>query len=376
MRVMVFSTAGYGHWLPLAPLVRALGDAGHEVAVCAPAALAEAVTREGLALYPRPELPPARVADVRRAMAGLGREEANRLFMREMFGALNLESGLNAARGAIASFRPAMLLAEEAEVTSLATAGEVDVPLVWAAIGLSLFGHLCRVELGAAINARGLQTGRPRARLTPVPKSFDSADLAELPARRFRPGRAPVESLLPDWPGNAGAPLVYMTLGTEAGGMPFFPELVGRLFEVASERDVRVMFTTGQLPESVKLPSAPPNVRVESWFPQDALMRSSSAVISHGGFGTTMAALAAGVPSVNLPLFALDQHWNAARIEAVGAGLAVEAHEPTVTRDVGRALDRVLGDRGFSERAAAIAAEAAALAPLASAVELMESFTG
>ena len=50
------------------------------------------------------------------------------------------------------------------------------------------------------------------------------------------------------------------------------------------------------------------------------LMRLASAMVGHGGFGTTMSALAAGAPQVVVPLFASDQEINATRIAQVGAG--------------------------------------------------------
>ena len=46
-------------------------------------------------------------------------------------------------------------------------------------------------------------------------------------------------------------------------------------------------------------------------------------MIGHGGFGTTMAALAAGVPQVVVPLFAIDQFVNAEQVAAVHAGVQV-----------------------------------------------------
>ena len=50
-------------------------------------------------------------------------------------------------------------------------------------------------------------------------------------------------------------------------------------------------------------------------------MREAALVIGHGGFGTTMTALAAGVPQLVLPLFSSDQFLNAERIQAAGVGI-------------------------------------------------------
>ncbi len=51
------------------------------------------------------------------------------------------------------------------------------------------------------------------------------------------------------------------------------------------------------------------------------MLAHASAMVGHGGFGTTMGALAAGVPQVVVPLFSFDQVVNGDHVAAVGAGL-------------------------------------------------------
>ena len=48
-------------------------------------------------------------------------------------------------------------------------------------------------------------------------------------------------------------------------------------------------------------------------------MREAALLIGHGGSGTTMTAMAAGVPQPVLPLFSSDLQ-NAERVETVGVG--------------------------------------------------------
>ena len=52
-------------------------------------------------------------------------------------------------------------------------------------------------------------------------------------------------------------------------------------------------------------------------------MPHAAAMVGHGGSGSTLSALAAGVPLALVPLFA-DQPYNAARVEQLGAGLVLE----------------------------------------------------
>ena len=60
--------------------------------------------------------------------------------------------------------------------------------------------------------------------------------------------------------------------------------------------------------------------------------RPAAAMLGHGGFGTTMGALAAGVPQVVAPLFSFDQVVNGDHVAAVGAGLTVEVGPGSVER--------------------------------------------
>jgi rhamnosyltransferase subunit B len=76
--------------------------------------------------------------------------------------------------------------------------------------------------------------------------------------------------------------------------------------------------------------------------PFPALLPRASAVVHHGGIGTTAAAFAAGVPQCISPL-AFDQFDNAARVVALGAGVEL----PRPGRDAARwarGVERALRD--------------------------------
>ena len=100
-------------------------------------------------------------------------------------------------------------------------------------------------------------------------------------------------------------------------------------------------------------------------------MGEAAAVVGHGGFGTTMAALAAGVPQVVLPLFAFDQSVHAERVAEVKAGIQLPGGVAAVT-DLPAALRKVLDDSAFAEGARAMAAEIAALPDIAECLPLLE----
>ena len=81
------------------------------------------------------------------------------------------------------------------------------------------------------------------------------------------------------------------------------------------------------------------------------------------------------MPLVVVPLFA-DQPENARRVAEVGAGLSVEpdreAPDATVA-PLREAIDAVLGDPSYGERARALAEELRAQPPVDDAVPLLES---
>ena len=101
-----------------------------------------------------------------------------------------------------------------------------------------------------------------------------------------------------------------------------------------------------------------------------ALLPTCDAVVFHGGSGTMLAALAAGVPMVMLPT-AADQPANADAVTLAGAGIAL----PPTARDVDAvvgALGQVLNEPAYREAARGIAGEIAAMPEPAALVPALE----
>jgi len=137
---------------------------------------------------------------------------------------------------------------------------------------------------------------------------------------------------------------------------------------------VRVLLTVGRDLDLDALPAAPDNVRVEPWVPQQDVLGHAAAAVVHGGSGSTLGAIAAGVPLVVVPLFA-DQPQNARRVAEVGAGLAVEPNREDVgatARPLRDAIESVLSEPSYGERARALADELRAEPPVDEAVPLFE----
>lgn len=116
-----------------------------------------------------------------------------------------------------------------------------------------------------------------------------------------------------------------------------------------------------------------PNVVVVPSAPHSEILKTAAAVVTHGGHGTVIKALAAGVPVVCLP-HGRDQGDNAARVVAAGAGLRLSrrADEATIRSAVRRLLDSPV----FRRNAGGLAQRIAAELRETSAVEEIEQVIG
>jgi MGT family glycosyltransferase len=151
---------------------------------------------------------------------------------------------------------------------------------------------------------------------------------------------------------------VYVSLGTA----PLFnqPEKFAPLLAGLVGEPLEVIVTVSELNDPDALGELPASVHVERWLPLAPLLPRCDAVICHAGTGTTLAALAAGLPLVLVPQGA-DQFENARAAEQAGAARVLLRDQLTATavRDAVRA---VLADDS-PERAAAreIAAQIATM---------------
>ena len=140
--------------------------------------------------------------------------------------------------------------------------------------------------------------------------------------RRGTPGFDP-----PDWLERLdSADVVYLTMGTVWNrNLDIFRTVI----EAVREEDIVLIVTVGGQNDPASLGPQPDNVLVHQYIPQGVLLPRCDAVITHGGSGTTLGALAFGVPLLLLPQGA-DQYANAERIVAAGAGLQLLNDELSV----------------------------------------------
>jgi UDP:flavonoid glycosyltransferase YjiC (YdhE family) len=384
VRVLFTSTRGAGHFNPLVPFARAFERAGHEVMVAGPGELAGPVEATGFRFERFDDPPEDELGRIWSRVPELPPDEANIVVIGEIFGRLNTTAALPKLRATIGDWRPDVVLRDPNEYAGAIAAELHGLPHARVAISLmsteELGLRVARGAVDAIRRAEGLALDpdadelRRSPWLTTFPRGLDEGEMPD--TRRFHdPAWVEEPNDLPDWwPGRADQPLVYVTFGSVAGQFPQALPAYGVALAAVADLPVRVLLTVGRHLDVDTLPRIPDNVHVEPWVPQQDVLAHAAAAVVHGGSGSTLGALAFGVPIVVIPLFA-DQPYNARRVHEVGAGIAVEPNRedpPATVPALRQAIETVLAAPSYRERAREVAAEVRAEPPVDAAVEMFE----
>ena len=375
MRVLVTTTGAAGHFGPVVPFVDALLAAGDEVLVATRESSAAQVRAAGYEVWPLADGPAEQRDAIFAAARDLHIDEANARIGSEVFAGLDARAALPGVLGACATWRPQLVLNEIGEFAGGLAGAHHGLPVVTVSITLASTERFLRVTGAPLRKLRdefGLAPGGAlsTARFTLAPALLeDPAAPGPEDTRRFREHDQPAPAALPDWWDGTGDPLVYVTFGSVAPQMDFFPGLYRAAIDALAPLPVRLLLTIGRDRDPADLGPLPANVHVERWVPQSDVMPHAAAMVCHGGFGTVRAGLTAGVPMVVQPLFA-DQPYNARRVAELGAGVALE-QGPHGIAGAAAAVRAVLADRSYADRAAAVAADVRTLPTVDVAVEVL-----
>jgi hypothetical protein len=345
--------------------------------VVGPPAVGGMVERAGFAFWAGGEPSEQEVAPIRERLPVAPAAEASVLGNRELFGRLATRAMLPEMERAFAHWRPDLLLREPCEYASAIVAAQTGTPAAQVAISLAEAeaGSIAAAAPALERHRAGLVGAlRTSPYLSRFPASLDPSPF-ERTVRFREPAGTPAP--LPDWWGGSDAPLIYATFGSVLGYMSIAADVNRTLLAAVQGTPARVLLTVGRRFDPAALGPVPAHVHVEAWIDQVRVLEDADLVVCHGGSGTALGALAAGVPLVVVPVFA-DQFENARRIAAAGAGVVVEdaTEAPLDTRRpigagaaprVARAIDAVLGDASYRRRTRSIAVEMAA-APTAEEV--------
>jgi UDP:flavonoid glycosyltransferase YjiC (YdhE family) len=167
-------------------------------------------------------------------------------------------------------------------------------------------------------------------------RAFD--DPSPLPPNvRYAGARLGDPAWVEPWEPPAGdAPLVLVSLSSGAQDQL---AVLRRIVAGVAALPVRAVVTTGHAIDPEEVP-APAHIQVLRSAPHSQVLAQASAVVTHGGHGTVLRSLAAGVPALVLPM-GRDQLDNAARVVARGAGLRLKpsARPAAIAAAVRRLLD-------------------------------------
>jgi UDP:flavonoid glycosyltransferase YjiC (YdhE family) len=313
MNVLLTCVPGHGHLNPMVPLGRALMARGCEVQFATGDELVSRVRELGFPCSP--------------AGPTLAEMEANALAAPDVRAALDTEPWIVAAAifgGRARSFVedldglsrvPDLVIHDAMEMAGPIIAARNDVPWVTHGLGPrwpALVEDAMPQFVDDVWRSNGLD---PVARgglghhafveiCPPVVRSDNRGASDRIVECRSVPLDEPEISIVAY---DDGRPSVYCTLGTFSNSDA---EVFRTLLDVFASLDVNVLLTTGGGISGDELGPVPANVTVEAYVPQAQVLERADLVVCHGGSGTMLASLGAGVPIVAMPQGA-DQFINA-----------------------------------------------------------------
>jgi MGT family glycosyltransferase len=170
------------------------------------------------------------------------------------------------------------------------------------------------------------------------------------------------------WRADDPRPLVVASFSTTVQRQK---DVLQRVITALGELPVRALVTVGPAVDPASY-QEPRNVVVRSFVPHQQVFPRADLVITHGGHGTVLTALACGVPVLCLPM-GRDQADVAARAVWRGAGLSLSPRsKPDAVR---QAVQRMLDEPHFREGARRVAEGMARADGESSAVEELEALS-
>ncbi|WP_232534285.1 nucleotide disphospho-sugar-binding domain-containing protein [Plantactinospora sp. KBS50] len=357
MRILFVTSAMPSHFFAMAPFGWAARAAGHEVRVASPPGLVPVVSRSGL-----PTVPVGAELDF--AAGYRGRQTGGSADPKLMFAAV-AEAMVDDLVALARSWRPDLVVWEPTSFAGPVAAAALGVPSVRYLWGPDIVGRgtsgrdrLPEPVLALFDRYAGGLAGVPEwTTVDPCPPSVQLPTsgpwrhvryVAHSTAARVDPAVLPP----PD------RPRVLVTLGMSVtdlvGQRAFLPPLVVRAL-AGEDVETLVALPAGQVAALTDGGGLPDNVRVVADCPLPVLLAQASVVVHHGGAGTLLSAVNAGVPQLILAQMP-DLAFYGDRLAATGAGLRLGADVTEAT--VRDAVAGLRTDPGHRDAAADLRAEA------------------
>jgi UDP:flavonoid glycosyltransferase YjiC (YdhE family) len=361
MRLLFSCTPGDGHFTPLLPLAHAFRERGDSVAFATAertCARARQHGFEGLPAGLHVDELEARFGHRRAQLAALPPPERRRFVFAWRFASLDAPAKLDALLAAARAWRPDLLVHESADLAAPAVAASLGLPSVHHAFGRAI----PQASLDESAEALAELWARAGAPVEPNGGLYRGPYIDICPPSLRGDGPPPgtdVRPLRPSEPADetsrSDPPFVYVTLGTAFKDTALLRVLLDGLADV----DCEVLMTVGRDFDPDSLAPWPANATVERYVPQAEVLPRCAAVVAHGGSGSTLGALAHGLPLLLVPQGA-DQFDNASACRNAGAAIVLMPGEQTeaAVRDAVRVL---LTEERYRNRAQAVATEIAAM---------------
>jgi UDP:flavonoid glycosyltransferase YjiC (YdhE family) len=374
MRILFGSWPGYGHLLPMVPLIRAAQHGGHDVVVSSGADMSALIGRLGVAAH-RSGVTLAesyeRMPD-QATISELPAEQQPGFAARHLFGV----GAVDRARDLLdllQGWRPDLVVHDTLELGSPTAAAMRGIPHVTHGYGpmvpdTSYFA----AAIGAAISDAGLPDPTPDVFAAPYldicPPSLrgtEPSPWATIHPLRPSPGEIePHAAVELDVSALPHPDTIYLTLGTI---MNQTPRVFRAVIDGCARWPVNLVVTTGPGFDPALLGPVPAAVRTAPFLPQAAVLPHCRAVVSHAGAGTILGALCYGLPQLCLPQ-GTDQPSNTAALLPTGAALALQPDEITAGA-VAEALGRLLNEPSFRQAANRLRVEIERMPPAAAVLE-------
>ncbi|MGW3151057.1 glycosyltransferase [Streptomyces sp. NPDC001177] len=376
MRILFAGAGNFGHVYPLLPLAKAARAAGHEVSFATGEQLHPAVVTAGLEpVAAGRSVPEAFMEAVksRADLAGAGELGAQDVppevladLHVQVFGSVLPRWVAADLATALERLRPDLVVYEALNPGAAFAAALAGVPAVAHGVGVMALGpeeERIGQELLATAGDLGVDVpfgqllALSRSYIDIVPPSIQDPGFlaAPLPRIEQRTVAYSEPGELPERIRESGRPFVYLTLGTALGS----PEVLRTVLQGLLPLDVPVLVAAGPVVPVEELGELPERVVAVPWVAQPEALKHASVVVQHGGAGTTLATLAAGLPQLVLPQGA-DGPANGKAVAAAGAGEVVLAADQS-PEAVTEATRRLLAEEGYRVSARKVAAEIAAM---------------
>jgi N-glycosyltransferase len=401
VRVLITTPPGYSGFNATLTLAGALLAAGHEVAYATARSFTSRIIDAG---YPAFAAGPDYDLSVPDSIPGIHEATGHGAGL-AVFARLGLRDGaVEDAEALIRQWRPDLVIRSYIEFGSWIAAERLGVPLAFMSPGaLDLPGVLLATFSGDTLTKElperyglphdpGLERLYSYPYLNTMPAAVTPPGFP-LPPKAFRYRDRAFEPVtgdgLPDWVGELGdRPVVHASVGTVFNATGEGKRLHELVLEALRDEPCDLVMSVGPRSNPDDYGPQPPGTRIVRHIAAHrAFLDHCDVLVTHGGAGTSLLAIAACLPACFLPMNA-DQPVLAKRFADLGAGLIAGSGPgdprpfPAVDvaslrpEDIRDSVRQLLTERSFQLVMTRLSRLGRAHAPVAQAVRWLEDYAG